>query len=221
MAKRPSKKAPEDGGDPSVVLFTALGLILVAFFIMLNNIAVIDEDNAQKALDSIHQTFGVFPGAHPAADARNPAQLRSQEVYDAEMEARLLELMMSERHPGMDVERREDGRIAVVLDNDVVFESGQRRLSPRIFGALDTVATMIGNYQSPVAIEGHTDPSSGRSSNWYLSASRASAVQRYLEEAANVPRQYVSAAGYADSRYDPESEHSGRRVEIVFEPRGQ
>ena len=76
-----------------------------------------------------------------------------------------------------------------------------------------------------VAIEGHTDDDPIRSplipSNWHLSALRAIATLKYIEETSDVESHRLSAGGYGSTRpiasnATPEGKAENRRVEFVF-----
>ena len=56
------RKPEEPEKDEFIVLFTALSMILLAFFIMLNTMAVIDPVRSRKAIDSLVGSFGMMPG---------------------------------------------------------------------------------------------------------------------------------------------------------------
>lgn len=59
------KKGQSQGGSGQAgirVLTVALFIILLAFFIVLNSIAVIDESRTLAALGSLIGSFGILPG---------------------------------------------------------------------------------------------------------------------------------------------------------------
>lgn len=224
MGKPKKKKGDDAGSDPSVVLFTALGLILVAFFIMLNNLATIDSARSRAAIDSLIGTFGVLPGFR----ADGAGALPRQRVDDAEQEISVIEQLSDMLHQhqitGAYVEVRDDGRVVIRFDQELLFESSGSRISPRYFPVLDDLGAMMAEMNYPVIIEGHTDarPAAGDQSNWFYSASRASAVHRYLEGTAAVPPSMIQTVGYADARprvdLGTPSDSAQRRVEVVLLP---
>ena len=68
MAKRRKKAAGGGGGggmsaeDAFAVMFTSLNLILLSFFILLNSIAVVDNNRQRRALGSLRGSFGILLG---------------------------------------------------------------------------------------------------------------------------------------------------------------
>ncbi|MFT4703094.1 MAG: chemotaxis protein MotB [Bradymonadia bacterium] len=225
MAKPKKKKAasrPE--GDPSVVLFTALGLILVAFFIMLNNLASPDSARSRAAIDSLVGTFGVMPGFRVDGAGAQPPPPSENNEERAALLSDLRSMLESSQIDGAHVEHDAEGRVVVRFEQELLFDSGGSRISPRYFRTLDSIGALIVRMNYPVQVEGHTDssPGSDSQSNWYYSSARAAAVHRYLEGTAQVPSGLVSTIGFADSRpradLGDSFDHNQRRVEVVFFP---
>lgn len=219
------KPPPEPEKDEFMVLFTALSMILLAFFVMLNSLATIDDGRKRVVVDSLVGTFGFMPGYKYRNEQVQPgdrAVLRNKKDVD-EMLEETFGLIEAQHQRGLSVERRADGRIIVRMDSEVFFKPAHVHVSPLSFPTLDRIARLIVRTRIPVRIEGHTDatPFSGGRSNWYLSGARAAAVFRYLQEAGGVPVGLMSAAGYADTRPPTEEGVSPRRVELVFLPRAR
>ena len=91
---------------------------------------------------------------------------------------------------------------------------------------LSKVARILKKYADrEILIEGHTDDepiaSAQFSSNWELSAARANAILRYLEEKEGISAKRLSAVGYGEyrplaSNATAEGREKNRRVEIVI-----
>lgn len=207
----------DSGSDTSVVLFTALGLILLALFIMLNTMADIDPERAGVAIDSLFETFGVLPGFR-----RDDAGYFSE--YDnirraAEMREMLEEVMDGTVEGAVEISERE-GRPVIILDPDVAFEPGGVALSPLLFRSLNGVARIVRETGMRIRIEGHANATGSERVNWRLSTGRAVSLYRYLRDAGRVPAAQMTAQGYGASRPRdnglPAADGSHRRVEIVF-----
>lgn len=210
------RKPPEETKDDFIVLFTALSLIILAFFIMLNSIATLDTARTKAAIDSLTETFGpmsVLPG-HKMQSSRESKSFKGHRYIE--------ELIRQKGISDVEVIEDEHGRVIVRISADVLFASAGIQLSPKFFPSLNGLAELIGEVGHPVRVEGHADPtpSSGQLSNWYYSAARASAVQRYLEMSGSLPPGMVKVAGYGDTRPIPdvplENADAHRRVEVVF-----
>ena len=119
-----------------------------------------------------------------------------------------------------------NGRMLLVLPNDILFDSGKTELKPEGKDAIAKVAKILATLDRHFLVAGHTDNlpihSKKFQSNWELSTQRAVEVVRLLIDNGMKPSQ-VGAAGYAE--YDPaadngtaEGQKQNRRIEIVVEP---
>ncbi len=218
------RKPEEPEKDEFIVLFTALSMILLAFFIMLNSMATMDDSRSRAALNSLMGTFGMMPG-YASIDAGalkgEPDQLTPRQKI--KRLTQLLEKIDKIGQPGMDVKVRQDGRPVIEFDSGVLFRVGGQMVAPEHFPLLDRIAQTIVESQYSVFIEGHTDgrPMKGGRTNWYLSAARAASVHRYLESTTRIEPGQISSIGYGPSRPHPEAQGPAdpkhRRVEVVFE----
>ncbi|MBR9922922.1 MAG: OmpA family protein [Bacteroidetes bacterium] len=121
------------------------------------------------------------------------------------------------------------GRVHVSISDKLLFSSGSYRLSERAMEVLDKIATVVNDHNElDVIVEGHTDDvpisNSCLKDNWDLSAHRATAVVRVLQEDYYVDPARLTAAGR--SEYIPIADNtstggqaSNRRTEIVITPR--
>jgi chemotaxis protein MotB len=120
-----------------------------------------------------------------------------------------------------------EGRMVLVLPNDVLFDSGQAKIKPAGAATLEQVATVLATLEKRrFQVAGHTDNEpirfSGYESNWELSAARALQVTRFLIQHKMSPHA-LSAAGYGE--FDPvtqndtaEQKARNRRIEITLMP---
>jgi chemotaxis protein MotB len=119
-------------------------------------------------------------------------------------------------------------RLRIRIGGEALFRPGQAALRPESRRMLDQVTSVLQAFPDYRArVEGHTDsvPVGSQSrweSNWDLSAARASAVVRYLEEQGVAPERLL-LSGYAfyralASNETPEGRAQNRRIEIVLLP---
>ena len=108
-------------------------------------------------------------------------------------------------------------------ESSTFFESGNSH--PTDFGKdlLKKLAEEIGKLPNRVTMEGHTDSrpykGDGRYSNWELSADRANAARRWMQENGMRDDQVTQVRGFADqSLRDPDHPNDGsnRRVTLVI-----
>lgn len=104
----------------------------------------------------------------------------------------------------------------------VSFQSGSADLTPDAVAILTEIALGICELPNKIKVGGHTDsrvfPSDNGYTNWELSADRANAARRVLEQGCVRPDQIVRIVGFADTEHlVPEDPYSpaNRRISIV------
>jgi chemotaxis protein MotB len=105
------------------------------------------------------------------------------------------------------------------------FESGNAKPTAAGDELLKKLAEELGKLPNKVTIEGHTDsrpyPGGHNYSNWELSADRANAARRAMQEASGLrPDQVAQVRGYADQhlRVPAEPENAtNRRVSVIVQ----
>lgn len=107
-------------------------------------------------------------------------------------------------------------------EQGLFFKTGSSVPTPEGTDLLTSVAAEVGQMTNGLLIEGHTDsrPFNGTSGygNWELSADRANAARRVMEQSGLKPKQVGQVRGFADQRLrdtrDPENA-TNRRISIV------
>lgn len=103
------------------------------------------------------------------------------------------------------IEMTEQGVRIQILDNAdrVSFDSGRAELTPGARAILNEIAQSICQLPNPLLIGGHTDrhlfPADSTYTNWELSADRANAARRALEQGCVKPQQIRRIVAYADT----------------------
>lgn len=213
MGKR---KKEEDEHDEFIVLFTALSMILLAFFILLNTMAVIDPMRSKEAMDSLVGTFGIMTGNQEG----DVVDLSEQQLQENMAMALIASFKGEKNYPGMDVEVQKDGDVLISMDNDVFFAPGSWHLDPARFEALEHIAGVLQKPIYSAHVVGHTDASrSAKISNLRLSAARAASVRRYIEHSAGFPPGKLISIGVGSSQPRPglgANDPRHRRVDILI-----
>ena len=155
--------------------------------------------------------------------------LRLKEEIKFEEVKRMLERKLKRQIADKDVSlSMRDGSIAIVLSDNILFDSGKAKLKKEAFPVLDKVANIIRSEvpDKDIGIGGHTDnvpiQYSTWASNWELSSARATNVLYYLEGKGVLP-QHLSATGYGEYRPVTSNKTAveraeNRRVEILILP---
>lgn len=120
--------------------------------------------------------------------------------------------------------RRHEFWLEVEVRTDILFASGDAKLSDKAIPALDALAGTLSKYPNPVRVEGHTDnqPIRNRNfpSNWELSAARAAnVVHRFARK--GISPQRLSVIGFGEYRPTQANDtvagrDANRRVVIVI-----
>jgi chemotaxis protein MotB len=114
--------------------------------------------------------------------------------------------------------------VAVDISADVLFASGQARLSPAATEALHRLADALKPYPNSVRVEGHTDDrpieTTAYPSNWELSAARAASVVRlFIDQGLAAER--LAVVGFGQNRpvmpnATAQGRNANRRVVVVI-----
>jgi chemotaxis protein MotB len=121
------------------------------------------------------------------------------------------------------IELTKDGLRIELMDkeNSHFFDLGSANLKPETQALLKLIAQELGKLPNPITVEGHTDcqPYGTKDyTNWELSADRANAARRLLDESGIKPGQITSIKGCADRQLrnpaDP-LDFQNRRVTIL------
>ena len=234
MARRKNIEDEEVKGNPSVVLFLALMIILLAFFIMLNSIAVRDEKRTIKALGSLIGSFGILPGGVSPLGGKARATATVLAAPFTRVERDLIYI----RGFAFDLKMQQGvtmlsrpGRKIIRIRGDLLFDRGSLALSKRAQLFLTRVARAIATARYRVIVGGYTDDTPPQKwglpqglTNWHLSALRAITAMRFMAEKGPVSPERINAFGYGATRPvrpndSAENRARNRRVEIVLDNR--
>src|SRR5262245_49874591 len=155
---------------------------------------------------------GTLPGDNPVAQQLARVAEELERALQALVDANLVAV------------RRHEFWLEVEVRTDILFASGDARLSDKAIPALDALAGTLVKYPNPVRVEGHTDnqPINTRHfpSNWELSAARAANVVHRFARAGISP-QRLSMIGFGEYRPAQSNDtaagrDANRRVIIVI-----
>lgn len=139
-------------------------------------------------------------------------------------ELKNMKLLTSETH-NLRIEITPQGVRITLLDDPTkpMFKRGSAQMMPDTENTLLSMASIFNKVDNPISITGHTDASQfsdgSKLDNWDLSAQRANAARRILEEGGVSDRRMAQVIGLADSvpynRFDPSSPEN-RRISITL-----
>ncbi|MCI4671370.1 MAG: OmpA family protein [Bacteroidia bacterium] len=146
----------------------------------------------------------------------------------SELETAINEVFETYNPSDINVEERE-GKLYIALSNAILFDAGRDKLTKESEELIGKMAEVFNkNGKLSVMVEGHTDSDPVKihrnkfKDNWSLSAARALAVVRSLEEA-GVSTKRLTATGKGDTmpiapNDTKENKEKNRRTEFVIVP---
>ena len=228
MARRKKEEAQDQG---IVVLYTALMILLLAFFIMLNSMSKVEEAKVKEVFKSLQGSFSFLPGgASPfGSTSSKPSAIITSPINPAEQDYNAMRGLVTDANLSDSVKLLRSGSSrSVVMPSDMLFMPGSAELQPKGMDFLLRVAGVISEREYPVSLYGHTDdvpePDRGPEAQWELSGRRALAAVRFLQERGGIAPGRLAAFGMAGNSplYPNNSAHNrllNNRVELVFDVR--
>jgi chemotaxis protein MotB len=236
--RRPRKKRGHAGhhGGAWKVAYADFVTAMMALFLVLWLVSQADV-KVKQAIASYFRSPGVFDTqaggilSGPKKTSKEPSDLTSKDEEQALFGmAAMLKKNFSTRpefakyKDQIRIEMTEQGvRIQILDDAErVSFDSGSSDLTAGARTILAEVAKAICGLPNPLLIGGHTDrhlfPPDSAYTNWELSADRANAARRALEQGCVKPDQIRRIVGYADTELlVPEDPYAtaNRRLSII------
>ena len=233
------RRDEESHGNSDRWLLTYADMItlLMAFFIMMYSMSVLNLSKFHEAAISIRSGFGGIArgqgksvlGSSGSFSAQ-PTPIRKGELAGAAWRAvtPLVDYIEQDSKLRNTVKVVEDQRgiVVSVLTDDMLFKPGSAQISDGANPLLGKIAEMLYKTANNIRIEGHTcdlppRDRAGFPTNWELSTARATNVLRYFVEQKGLDARQFSVAGFAGLRpmFPNTSEANrrrNRRVDIVI-----
>jgi len=221
--KRAKGEEEEEREDRWVISYADFITLLFAFFATMYAISHVDQGKLQRFSGSMKSAFSRM-GVTPAdIDMRDGFALPDAETIRLEKMMRS-RLEKSAILSGITLLRNDQG-VAISVEDSLFFESATATIRNEALPFLGELAAVINETTNPIVIEGHTDAmpirSSRYTSNWELSAARATSVLAVLSDSFGVRPERMSASGYGEYRpvaanTTAEGRAKNRRVNIIF-----
>ncbi len=243
IIKRSRKAAHVHHGGSWKVAYADFVTAMMAFFMVMWILGM--DEQTRKAIEGYFSDptgfkRGYGSGQSPVAIGATPVQLKEDRIRvilrGAERHAFADAAARIER--GLERHRAElgDARFEVTVteaglrieliegtDKDRFFMSGSAQVKPAARIGLTVVAHELIGLSSRIVVEGHTDAAPYSNAhdytNWELSADRANAARRILQEAGLSERRIDDVRGYADTRLrrpDAPLAAENRRISLLL-----
>jgi chemotaxis protein MotB len=210
------------------IIYTGFALILLCFFIMLTSFASLEQSKITQFTQAFSTAVSIFSGGRSVERGRTAIDTSVSMVDKEERLARLFEqVSLFGAETGLnqvDIRRSQRG-VVMTLADELLFSSGDARISVAAYPLLEKIAHLIKAVGVAVEIQGHTDDIPIQTprypSNWELSTARAVNVLRYLIEEQHADARRMTAVGFGEFHplgpNDTDSQRArNRRVEIIF-----
>lgn len=232
-----SRRAPEpekpENHERWIVTYADMVTLLFALFVVLWSMSDANTTKLEKVRTSLDKAFNVgvlsgTDGASPVFEGGGGLTPSLADIKSNDLVTIATEIGEAGEAGGYGskVQVRSDAEsITISLADNLLFDSGSADLKPGSQVALADIASVLAGLPNRIRVEGHTDNvpvnSPDYSSNWELSAARASTVLRYLSEVGGLDAGRMFLAGFADTRpvadnATPEGRALNRRADIVI-----
>lgn len=215
---RKKKQQSEDGAPNLIMVMTvSLFIILLAFFILLNSIAVEDEARQRLALGSLMENFGVLSGGFSLTGGTDE-KVSTELIKKVSSLLDFTDMIQTEEDPLNNLVVTTTLKESVItLPAAVLFEPGSNEIKVSSYPVLDRICKAANETRYNVDIAGHMDKSSGGAapgvSARELSSLQALAVLRYFIEKGEVLPDLVTAYGWGE--FQPISSSRIREVRAL------
>ena len=223
----------EQSNSGFMMTLTTLMLILVSFFVFLVSRSNFDETKYVSASASIRTSFGDLTGGRVAIGGNDGlpdtsltvdggGRLLGSDVEMAQIRALLAPAILDQEARIIHTPNK---RI-VSLSAGLLFNLDSSEIEPEMAETLSAFAKIMADRDIDVAIEGHSGPlppqTEGVGDNWDVSGRRAIAVMEFLAEEGGLPRNRLTAYGYAGtkplhSNHTPNGRARNSRVDLVLD----
>ena len=225
--KEPEERPDWEISNIATTMFTSLFIILLAFFIMLSSLSVVDEQRKMEALGSVLGAFGILPGGLSTSEEPTghvAPQTSPVEVIQADLE-HIREILANRAIEGQVRFLSGRTRRIISLDDAVLFPPDGVEILPEMMPVLTDIYNILAESDYPVVIEGHTDDQPPQNEklrdNWHVSSYRALNILRFFLDQGADPARF-SAYGYAGNNpivanTSPNNRARNRRIDIVLD----
>ena len=227
--RREEEERPDwEMSNIGLIMFTSLMILLLAFFIMLSSMAVIDERRRIEAWGSLLGAFGILPGGLSASQVKATHVAPPTgpiEAIQQDME-HIREVLSNRILAGKYHLLRGRTRRIISLEAAVLFPQDGVELQPEAKPVLLDIAKILRGSDYPIIIQGHTDDQPPRTEglvdNWHVSVMRAVSVLRFFIDEGGLDPTRMSAFGYAGYRpmvanNSPRNRARNRRIDLILD----
>lgn len=224
-----------------MITFADFCTLLLTFFVLLVSMSSLDNQAIKKALENFGEKGGllffqkleeisqspmiVLKKIMKRIEGDQPVEMKKIEEFQDLSEEQIEQLLKRLILYRTDEVTR---GLTLIINNDILFESGSARLKSSAFPVLDAIAFFLSQSKYIAFIDGHTDNTPPGSKGPYmsnddLSFARAKAVVDYFVSQGKVSPEKLALGAYGDrmplgDNSTPAGRALNRRVEITLKP---
>lgn len=223
--KRKQKVNEEPAGNLLQFMTVSLFIILLAFFILLNSIAVPDEHKIRTAIGSLIGSFGRLEGGYSVIEGSGDKPVLAK-IFTEKGQIDFSDILMESANMDQDIHLVPAAKGTIIrFPENALFHEFEVDIIPERYVLLDKICNALGKNNISLEISGHTDDvpaDSERSfSNRELASLRAMSVLNYCINQGKLPPKRVTAFGWgrhrpAYSNKSREGRKMNRRVDILL-----
>lgn len=173
--------------DSTTVLFTALSVILLAFFILMNALGTVDNERQRKAIGSLLGTFGSIPGGFrvdPNSGVLNVNFMTFSNEEVNQLSGILNDVIDTAGLKGdLDVSINKDN-LVFTYEDKILFKENSVELRKEAAKVLNDLISRFGQSNKIISVEGHIDTESYKnttfSTDWEYAYARTLTIVNYF-----------------------------------------
>ncbi|MCC6445217.1 MAG: flagellar motor protein MotB [Armatimonadetes bacterium] len=236
MAGKKKKSAGgHDNEERWLLTYADMITLLVAFFMMLYSMSIVNNQKFHDLALSVRGGFGgVLTGGGPSPFGGGSSDSTKPDIAPQGMDKssglvqteKLVNKYIQDKKlkEALSVHEDERGLVITLATDHVLFDMGSADIKPKIGEVLDKIGKLLKGMSNHIRVEGHTCNLPVRNAqfhdNFRLSMTRASNVYYYLIRSGISPDR-LAATGYADTRplalnTSDANRAKNRRVDIVI-----
>lgn len=215
--------------------------LLVAFFIMMYSMSVLNLEKFKQVAFSIRSGFmGEFEGKKGNEISSNKTSdniiskisIDNQYNYSAnntrnfdinsemqKIEGKISELLITKKLQHIiDLKSREGNIYIIILTDKIFFKYGEKELTEEAKEILTELGAIIKPLPNEITIEGYTSKYKENivSNNWELSAARALSVINFFEQEIKIDSRRMSLTGYGEWRPYNDDPYDNKNDRVVI-----
>lgn len=218
-------------GDLQNKMNVTLMMILLAFFIVLNSLAVPKSDKRKAALGSLVGSLGILPGGQSPMQAdkkavfKPTAPLLTEAISAAKLIGEFEDYAIHKKLGKQIATIITSNGLELILPTSIIFEKDSAIIKPGAFEIIAEVGKVLKRIHGPFVIEGHADSQKFQSARYRssldLSIGRAGAIAHFFVKDLEVDPDNIAIAGYGAYRPlfpndTPEHMERNDRIRFVY-----